>query len=108
ADGISEQVTAALVKIPGLRVMGRSSAFRFKGQTRDFRNIGRSLNVSFLIDGSVRMTGNRVRITAELVHAEDGVTLWTESYDRELTDIFAIQEDIARAIAAALRMPLGL
>jgi TolB-like protein/DNA-binding SARP family transcriptional activator len=108
ADGVSEEVTSALVKVPGLRVTGRSSAFRFKGQNRDFRTVGRSLNAPYLLDGSIRKAGNRVRITAQLVRTEDGVTVWTESYDRELTDILAIQQDIAHAIAAALRMPLGL
>jgi TolB-like protein len=108
SDGTSEEITAALAKIPGLRVVGRSSAFQFKGQSRDLRAIGEALSARYLIDGSVRMAGNRVRITAQLIQADDGIGLWTENYDRELTDIFAIQEDIAQAIASALRVPLGL
>jgi TolB-like protein len=108
SDGTSEEITSALAKVQGLRVVGRSSAFQFKGQSRDLRAIGQALSARYLIDGSVRMAGNRVRITAQLIQADDGIGLWTENYDRELTDIFAIQEDIAQAIAAALRVPLGL
>jgi tetratricopeptide (TPR) repeat protein len=89
-------------------MVGRSSAFQFKGQNRDLRAIGQTLNANYLIDGSVRREGDRVRITAQLVQADNGVSLWTESYDRQLTSVFATQEDIAQAIAGALRVPLGL
>jgi TolB-like protein/DNA-binding SARP family transcriptional activator len=106
SDGISEEVMSALAKLPGLRVVGRSSAFRFKGEGRDLRTIGRSLNAPYLLDASVRIVRGRVHITAQLVHAEDGIRLWTDSYDRELSDISAVQADIVRAIATALRMPL--
>jgi TolB-like protein len=108
SDGITEEITAALAKVPDLRVVGRTSAFEFKGQNRDLRAIGQALSATHLIEGSVRKAGDRVRITAQLISATDGTHLWSENYDRELTDIFAIQEDIARAIATSLRMPLGL
>jgi TolB-like protein len=108
SDGMTEEITAALAKVPDLRVVGRTSAFEFKGQNRDLRTIGQSLSATHLIEGSVRKAGERVRITAQLINAVDGTHLWSENYDRELTDIFAIQEDIARAIATSLRMPLGL
>ena len=108
SDGITEEITGALAKVPDLRVVGRTSAFEFKGQNRDLRAIGQSLSATHLIEGSVRKAGERVRITAQLINAGDGTHLWSENYDRELIDIFAIQEDIARAIATSLRMPLGL
>src|SRR5262245_52081854 len=108
SDGMTQEITSALAKVPDLRVVGRTSAFQFKGQSQDLRAIGQSLAATHLIEGSVRKDGNRVRITAQLIKADDGLNVWADSYDRELTDIFAIQEDIARAIAASLRMPLGL
>jgi TolB-like protein len=108
SDGMTEEITSALAKAPKLQVIARTSAFQFKGKHQDVRTVGETLGVSHLIDGSVRKVGDRLRITAQLIHARDGVHLWSESYDRQLTDIFAIQEDIARAIAAALRGPLGL
>jgi TolB-like protein/DNA-binding winged helix-turn-helix (wHTH) protein len=108
SDGITEEITAALAKVPGLTVIGRTSAFQFKGENKDMRAIGQALGVSNLIEGSVRKAGNQVRITAQLIKSADGTHLWTESYDRKLTDIFAVQEDIATAIAGALQVPLGL
>jgi TolB-like protein/DNA-binding SARP family transcriptional activator len=108
SDGMTEEITSALAKIPSLRVVARTSAFQFKGQNQDVRMIARSLGASHLIEGSVRKVGNRVRISAELIEADNGTNLWTESYEREFTDIFTTQEEIAQAIAAALRMPLGL
>ena len=89
-------------------MVARTSAFQFKGENKDVRAVGQALGATHLIEGSVRKAGNRVRITAQLIKADDGTHLWTENYDRELTDIFAIQEDIAQAIAASLRVPLGL
>jgi tetratricopeptide (TPR) repeat protein len=91
-----------------LRVVGRTSAFQFKGQNRDLRAIGQALSATHLIEGSVRKDGDRLRVTAQLIKADDGTHVWAENYDRQLTDVFAIQEDVARAIAGALRMPLGL
>ena len=108
SDGMTEEITSALAKVPGLTVIGRTSAFEFKGQNKDLRMIGQALGTTHLIEGSVRKAGTRVRITAQLIRADNGAHLWTENYDRELTDVFAIQEDIATAIAAALRVPLGL
>jgi len=108
SDGMTDEITSALAKVPNLRVVGRSSAFQFKDQSKDLRAIGEALSATYLIDGSVRRAGNRVRVTAQLVKADDGINLWTDSYDRELTDVFAIEEDIAQAIAGALRAPLGL
>ena len=108
SDGMTDEITSALAKVPNLRVVGRSSAFQFKGQNRDIGAIGQALHASHVIEGSVRKAGNRVRITAQLIQAGDGLQLWTDNYDRELTDVFAIQENIAQAIAAALQIPLGL
>jgi adenylate cyclase len=108
SDGMTEEITSALAKIPDLRVVGRSSAFQFKGQNKDLRTIGQALSATHLLEGSVRKAGTRLRITAELVKADDGLHLWTENYDRELKDVFVVQEDIAQAIAVSLRVPLGL
>jgi TolB-like protein len=108
SDGITEEITSALAKVPGLVVIGRTSAFQFKSENRDMRAIGKALGVSNLIEGSVRKDGNKVRITAQLIKAADGTHLWTESYDRELKSIFAVQEEIATAIAGAMQVPLGL
>ena len=108
SDGMTEEITAALAKVADLKVVARTSAFQFKTQGRDVQSIGRELHATHFIEGSVRKEGNRVRITAQLIRADDGTHIWTESYDRELTGVFAIQEDIARAITASLRMPLGL
>lgn len=108
SDGMTEEITAALAKVSGLNVVARTSAFQFKGENKDMRAIGQALGASHLIEGSVRKDGNQIRITAQLIKADDGTHLWTESYDRELKGIFAVQEDIAQAIAGALRVPLGL
>ena len=108
SDGITEEITGALTKVPDLRVVARTSAFEFKGQNRNVQSIGQQLQATHLIEGSVRKAGERVRITAQLINTNDGTHVWAENYDRELTDIFAIQEDIARSIAASLRMSLGL
>jgi TolB-like protein/DNA-binding SARP family transcriptional activator len=108
SDGMTEEITAALAKVPNLRVVARTSSFQFKGQNQDLRVVGQALGTSHLIEGSVRKVGDRVRITAQLIKVDDGTHLWSETYDRQLTDIFAIQEGIAAAIAGALRVPLGL
>src|SRR5262245_49997656 len=108
SDGMTEEIGAVLAKVQGLTVLSRSSAFQFKGQNTDPRDVGRALNATHLIEGSVRRAGERLRITAQLVRAENGAQLWSETYERQFTDIFEIQEDIARAIAGALRVPLGL
>jgi TolB-like protein len=108
SDGMTEEITSALAKVAGLKVVGRTSAFAFKGQNQDLRSIGQALSATHLIEGSVRKEGNEVRITAQLIKADDGTHLWTESYNRELRGVFALQEDIATAIASELRVPLGL
>ena len=108
SDGMTDEITTALAKVPDLRVVARTSAFQFKGEKKDMRAIGQALGATHLIEGSVRKEGNRVRITAQLVQADNGVRVWTESYDRELTGRIRHPEDIATAIAGALRVPLGL
>ncbi|HWU56313.1 MAG TPA: hypothetical protein VN175_12475, partial [Rhizomicrobium sp.] len=108
SDGITEEITAALAKIPDLPVVGRTSAFQYKGKTGDLRVIGRALNASYVLEGSVRKAGDRIRITAQLVSTATGDHIWTDSYDRQFKDVFALQEEVAQAIAGALRVPLGL
>src|SRR4029077_2746295 len=88
SDGMTEEITTALAKVPDLRVVGRTSAFQYKGQNQDLRAIGQSLNATHLIEGSVRKAGNRLRITAQLIKADDGTHIWADDYDRELTDVF--------------------
>ncbi len=106
SDGLSEELIAALAQISGLKVIGRSSSFRFKDRKEEPRTIGEKLGVSTLLDGTVRKQGERVRIVAELVNAADGIQLWTRTFDRELKDIFAVQQEIARAVAESLRVTL--
>ena len=106
ADGLTEDLLNALANNPQLRVAGRTSAFQFRNSQDDPREIGKKLNVVNLLEGSVRKTDNRVRITARLVNATDGFNLWSETSDREMNDIFAIQADIARSVADALRVTL--
>jgi TolB-like protein/Tfp pilus assembly protein PilF len=108
SDGISEELLNQLTKIRGLQVAGRTSSFAFKGKNEDLRSIADQLNVAHILEGSVRKAGNRVRITAQLVKASDGYHLWSETYDRELTDIFGIQEETAKAVASALSVTLGV
>ena len=95
SDGLSEELIAALAQISGLKVIGRSSSFRFKDRKEEPKTIGEKLGVSTLLDGTVRKQGDRVRIVAELVNATDGIQLWTQTFDRELKDIFAVQQEIA-------------
>jgi serine/threonine-protein kinase len=106
SDGLSEELIAALAQISGLKVIGRSSSFRFKDRKEEPKTIGEKLGVSTLLDGTVRKQGDRVRIVAELVNAADGIQLWTRTFDRELKDIFAVQEEIARAVADSLKVKL--
>src|ERR1700747_3261244 len=106
SDGLSEELIAALAQISGLKVIGRSSSFRFKDRKEEPRTIGEKLGVSTLLDGTVRKQGDRVRIVAELVNAADGIQLWTQTFDRQLKDIFAVQEEIARAVAESLKVTL--
>jgi len=106
SDGLSEELIAALAQISGLKVIGRSSSFRFKDRKEEPKTIGEKLGVSTLLDGTVRKQGDRVRIVAALVNATDGIQLWTRTFDRELKDIFAVQEEIARAVAESLKVTL--
>jgi serine/threonine protein kinase/tetratricopeptide (TPR) repeat protein len=106
ADGMTEEIINALGEINGLQVAARTSAFTFKGKNVDLHTIGQALNVSAILEGSVRKSGNRLRITAQLVNVADGYHLWSERYDRELQDIFAIQDEIAKTIASRLKITL--
>jgi TolB-like protein/Tfp pilus assembly protein PilF len=106
ADGLAEELLNVLAKIPELRVTGRTSSFQFKGRNEDLRAIGQKLNVATLLEGSVRKAGSRVRITVQLVKVADGFHLWSETYDRQLEDIFAVQDEIARSVASALKVTL--
>jgi len=106
SDGLAEELLNDLAKIQGLRVVARTSSFQFKGKTEDLRTVGEKLNASAILEGSVRKEGKKVRITAQLIKAADGFHLWSETYDRELNDIFAVQEDIARAVAGSLKVTL--
>jgi serine/threonine-protein kinase len=100
-DGMAEEIINALTHVEGLRVVPQTSSFAFKGKQADVREIGRKLNVAAVLDGSVRTSGNRLRIVAKLINATDGYQIWSESYDREMEDVFAIQEEIAQAIVNA-------
>ncbi len=106
SDGLSEELLNALARIGGLKVTGRTSSFAFKNQNIDLREIGRLLNVANVLEGSVRKYENRVRITAQLIKTDDGYHLWSETFDRELDDIFAIQEEIAGHVTGALKIAL--
>jgi TolB-like protein len=108
SDGITEEILNALSKVDGLLVTSRTSSFVFKGKNEDIRQIGEKLNVSHVLEGSVRRAGNRVRITAQLINASDGYHIWSESFDGDLEDIFAVQDEISRKIANKLREKLSL
>src|SRR5213079_3311572 len=106
-DGIAEEIINVLARLPGLRVAGRSSAFSFKGKHENLRVIGDKLAVGTVLEGSVRKAGAQLRITAQLVNVADGYDLWSERFDREPRDVFAIQEEIARTIAERLQVSLA-
>jgi adenylate cyclase len=106
SDGLTEELLNSLVKIRALQVAGRTSSFAYKGRDLDMRVIGEELGVAHLLEGSVRKAGNRLRITAQLIKVADGYHLWSETYDRELTDVFAIQSDIAEHVVEALQVTL--
>ncbi len=108
SDGISEELLNVLAQFPGLRVAARTSSFQFKGQNQDIADIARQLHVNHVVEGSVRKSGNRLRITAQLIDAGSGFHLWSESWDRELNDIFVIQDEISAAIGDALKIELQL
>lgn len=106
-DGIAEEIINALTKVQALRVASRTSAFAFKGRNEDIGEIGRKLKVATVLEGSVRKAGSRLRVTAQLVNVADGYHLWSERYDRQLEDVFAIQDEIAESIVRALRVVLS-
>ncbi len=106
SDGLTEEMIGALARLPGLRVTARTSAFALRGRNMDAREIGARLNVEHLLEGSVRSSGNRVRVAAQLINAADGYQLWAERYDREMRDVLDIQEEIAHAIVETLRVHL--
>jgi TolB-like protein len=106
SDGVSEELLNLLAGIDGLKVAARTSSFAFRGRNQDIRDIGATLNVETVIEGSVRKSGNRIRVTAQLISAADGYHLWSDNFDRELTDIFQIQDEISDAIVEALRVHL--
>src|SRR5215470_19859768 len=105
--GLTEQLINDLARLPDLKVVGRSSSFQFKDKNEDLRTVGRTLGVASVLEGSVSREGDRVRIRAELVKTEDGFQLWSETYDRKIDDIFAVQDDIARAATGALQLKLA-
>jgi eukaryotic-like serine/threonine-protein kinase len=105
-DGLAEELISSLMGVNGLRVAARTSSFRFRGSELDVRDVGRQLQVGSILEGSVRKSGNNLRITASLVNVTDGFCLWSAKYDREMSDIFAIQDEIARAIVAGLKITL--
>ncbi len=108
SDGVSEEILNALARIPELKVAARTSAFSYKGRNDNVAEIARELGVNHVLEGSVRKAGNQVRVTAQLIKADDGFHLWSETYDRELDNIFVIQDDIAGQIAEALKVTLAL
>jgi TolB-like protein/Tfp pilus assembly protein PilF len=105
-DGIAEEIISSLTQVKELHVASRTSSFAFKGKSEDVRMIGRKLGVAAVLEGSVRKAGDHLRITAQLINVEDGYHLWSERYDREMKDIFAIQDEISRSIAATLKITL--
>jgi serine/threonine-protein kinase len=106
SDGLAEEIMNTLAHLPGLKVTARTSAFAFRGKEQDIRKIAEVLNVRTILEGSVRRSGRRIRVTAQLINAEDGYHLWSERYDREMADVFAMQDEIAAAIAGALEVKL--
>jgi adenylate cyclase len=106
SDGINEEIINVLAQVPSLKVAGRTSSFTFKNKNQDLRNIGSLLNVNHILEGSVRKSGNKLRITAQLIKVEDGFHLWSEKYDRELEDIFEIQDEISLSILEEVKIKL--
>src|SRR5947207_811871 len=107
-DGMSEEIIDALAKVEGLRVVARTSSFSFKGKSADVSEVGKKLNVENVLEGSLRREGNRVRITTQLINARNGFRIWSETYERELQGVFALQDEITRAIVDALKIKLAV
>lgn len=108
ADGLAEEIINQLAQVPALRVVGRSSSFSFRGKNEELRAIGRMLGVDHLLEGSVRKAGDELRVTAQLIRADDGSHLWSKTYSRELRDVFAVQEEVSRDVAQALSVKLDV
>ncbi len=106
ADGISEDIITALSKISRMRVIARNSTFAYRGKSPDVREVARDLDVRYVLEGSIRSGGNRLRITAQLIDAKDGSHVWAERFDRTIDDIFDIQDEITKEIVTALRVNL--
>ena len=106
SDGLSEELINMFTKIPGLKVIGRTSSFAYKGKNEDLRTIGKKLGVEYLLEGSVRKSGNKIRITTQLIKVDDGTHLWSETFDKEMTDIFKVQDQISTSVSGALRLTL--
>src|SRR5438874_13248628 len=102
ADGIAEDVLTALSRYPSLFVIARNSCFTYKGRAVEIREVGRELGVRYVLEGSLRKAGNRIRVTAQLVEAESGNHIWAERYDRDLADIFAVQDEITEAVTISI------
>jgi TolB-like protein/Tfp pilus assembly protein PilF len=107
ADGMAEEIIDLLVKIPGLKVISRTSSFQFKGKTEDLRNIGTQLGVAYVLEGSVRKSGDHLRVTAQLIDSRDGAHLWSQTYDRDLTDVLKMQDEIAASLVRALQIEVS-
>jgi TolB-like protein/Tfp pilus assembly protein PilF/predicted Ser/Thr protein kinase len=107
SDGLAEEIINELTQVPGLKVIARTSAFAFKGKNEDIRRIAEALGVTKVLEGSVRRSGDRIRVTAQLISAADGTHIWSERYDRSMADVFAIQDEIAQAIVKALQMKMA-
>jgi TolB-like protein len=107
SDGLAEEIINALAQMSGLRVIARTSAFAFKGQNTDIRRIAETLGVTHILEGSVRRSGNRIRVTAQLISASNGSHLWSQRFDREMADVFAVQDEISAAISNALKIKLS-
>jgi TolB-like protein len=106
-DGMAEEIINLLVKIPGLKVIGRTSSFQFRDKTEDLRSIGRQLGVAYLLEGSVRESGEHLRVTAQLINAPDGTHIWSQTYDRDLSDVLKMQDEIAAQVAVALQIEVS-
>jgi TolB-like protein/Flp pilus assembly protein TadD len=107
ADGMAEEIIDLLVKIPGLKVISRTSSFQFKRKTEDLRSIATQLGVAYVLQGSVRKSGDRLRVTAQLINSKDGTHLWSQAYDRDLSDVLKLQDELAIAVVRALQIEVG-
>jgi eukaryotic-like serine/threonine-protein kinase len=107
SDGLAEEILNLLAKVPGLKVIARTSSFAFRGKEQDITKIAEALRVQHILEGSVRRSGNRIRVTVQLIHADDGAHVWSERYDRDMTDVFVIQDEIGQAISEALKLRLA-